>query len=317
MRIVVVGAGAVGSLFGALLQSAGNDVTVVGRPAHVAAIVAHGLQVEGRTSGTFQLHAVAELPPRVAADMALLTVKTFDLESAASVFGRAVPAPIPVVALENGLGVESLVEAALGAAGWPTPGQWIVRGINSVPASFLLPGVVRHSGEGEVVLTDYATGRYAEKVAEAFRAASIPARVDPDRERVVWRKVLVNAAINPVTADHGIPNGRLLLDPYRGQALQLLDEALSVAQAEGVRFTDTDAQKELWRVVRATSDNRSSMLQDLDRGRRTEIDAISGAILQLGERRGLSLPATARIVQRIHAKEPKRPPDRRSATDTT
>jgi 2-dehydropantoate 2-reductase len=154
------------------------------------------------------------------------------------------------------------------------------------------------------LLADYAAGRHADGVATTFRAAGIPVRVEQDREREIWRKVLVNAAINPVTADHGIPNGRLLLDPYRGQALQLLDEALSVAQAEGVRFTDTDAQRELWRVVRATSDNRSSMLQDLDRGRRTEIDSISGAILDLGRQRGLSLPATDRIVQRIHSKEP-------------
>ena len=307
MRIVVVGAGAIGSLFGALLQRAGHDVTLVGRPEHVAAINRDGLTIEGRTTGTFSVRALSELPAGLETDLGLLTVKTFDLESAASVFGRTVRTPVPVVALENGLGVEATVEVALRSAGWSDPGQWIVRGINSVPATFARPGTVRHAGDGEVLLADYGAGRHADAVAQIFRAAGIPVRVDQDREREVWRKVLVNAAINPVTADHGIPNGRLLLDPYRGQALQLLDEALSVAQAEGVRFTDTDAQKELWRVVRATSDNRSSMLQDLDRGRRTEIDSISGAILELGQRRGLSLPATARIVHRIHAKEPPPP----------
>ncbi|MGA7860636.1 MAG: 2-dehydropantoate 2-reductase [Thermoplasmata archaeon] len=305
MRIVVVGAGAIGSLFGALLQRAGNDVTLVARPEHVAAINRDGLKIEGRTTGTFRIPAVSELPSGLQTDLCLLTVKTHDLESAASVFGRAVTAPIPVAALENGLGVEATVEGALGAAGWPDAGQWIVRGINSVPATFVGPGTIRHAGEGELLLSDYRSGHHADVVAETFRAAGIPARVEQDREREVWRKVLVNAAINPVTADHNIPNGRLLMDPYRSQALQLLDEALSVAQAEGVRFTDTDAQRELWRVVRATSDNRSSMLQDLDRGRRTEIDSISGAILELGQRRGLSLPATTRIVERIHAKEPR------------
>jgi 2-dehydropantoate 2-reductase len=304
VRIVVVGAGAIGSLFGALLQRAGNDVTLVGRPDHVAAINQNGLQLEGRTTGTVRIRALSELPSGFESDLALLTVKTYDLESAASVFGHAIQPPIPVAALENGLGVESTVEKALGGAGWPEAGNWIVRGINSVPATFAGPGTVRHSGEGELLLSDYRSGHHAEAIAAAFRAAGVPVRVEPDREREVWRKVLVNAAINPVTADHNIPNGRLLLDPYRGQALQLLDEAISVAQAEGVRFTDTDAQRELWRVVRATSDNRSSMLQDLDRGRRTEIDSISGAILEIGQRRGLSLPATARIVQRIHAKEP-------------
>ena len=307
MRIVVVGAGAIGSLLGALLNRAGNDVTLVARPDHVAAIARDGLRLEGETTGTFAVRAVSSLPPGIDTDLCLLTVKTYDLRDAATVFGRTAQQPVPVVALENGLGVESTVEEALLSAGWTEPGQWIVRGINSIPATYVRPGTVRQAGEGEVLLADYRSGRHAEGVTETFRAAGIPARVDQDRERDVWRKVLVNAAINPVTADHGIPNGRLLLDPYRGQALQLLDEALTVAQAEGVRFTDTDAQRELWRVVRATSDNRSSMLQDLDRGRRTEIDSISGAILAIGQRRGISLPATARIVQRIHAKEPPRP----------
>ena len=304
VRIVVVGAGAIGTLFGALLQRAGNDVTLVGRAEHVGEINRDGVKLEGRTTGTVPVRATASLPPGFQSDLCLLTVKTYDLESAASVFGRTVVSPVPVAALQNGLGVEAAVEQALTAASWPEAGRWIVRGINSIPATLVRPGTVRHAGEGELLLSDYGQGHHADSVATTLRAAGIPARVEPDREREVWRKALVNAAINPVTADHGIPNGRLLLDPYRSQALQLLDEALSVAQAEGVRFTDTDAQRELWRIVRATADNRSSMLQDLDRGRRTEIDSISGAILEIGLRRGLSLPATARIVQRIHSKEP-------------
>lgn len=305
MRILVIGAGAIGSLFGALLSAAGNDVTLIGRAAHVAAVARDGLQLEGRTTGTFRISARTELPASTRADVALLTVKTPDLERAATMLGQSVSTPIPVVTLQNGLGVELTVDRGLRAAGWPDPRDWIVRGINSIPATLVRPGVVRHTGEGEVLLSDFHVGRHAEGISDTFRMAGIPAQVDSDRERTVWRKVLVNAAINPVTADHGIPNGRLLLDPYRGQALQLLDEALSVAQAEGIRFTDADAQRELWRVVRATAENRSSMLQDLDRGRKTEIDAISGTLLELGKARGLTLPATDRIVDRIHAKEPR------------
>ncbi|MCI4347256.1 MAG: 2-dehydropantoate 2-reductase, partial [Thermoplasmata archaeon] len=266
-----------------------------------------GLKLEGRTVGTFPVHATAELPSGFTADLCLLTVKTYDLDPAATVFGRTVSKPLPIAALENGLGVESTVERSLETAGWRNAAQWIVRGINSVPATFVRPGVVRHSGEGELILADYRSGRLADAVAEAFRSTGVQVRVVPDRETEVWRKVLVNAAINPVTADHGIPNGRLLLDPYRGQTLQLLHEALTVARAEGMTFTATDAEGELWRVVRATSDNRSSMLQDLEQGRRTEIEAISGAVLARGQVHGLSLPATARIVQRIHAKEPRPP----------
>jgi 2-dehydropantoate 2-reductase len=304
VRIVVVGAGAIGSLFGALLQRAGNDVTLVGRPDHVVAIVRDGLKIEGRTEGTFRLRAVSELSPGLEVDLCLLTVKAYDLGAAAQVFGQTVKSPLPVAALQNGLGVEETTGQALRAAGWPDADRWIVRGINYVPATFVGPGTIRHAGDGQLLLADYGTGQHAQRIAATFLSAGVSARVTEDREREVWRKVLVNAAIGPVTADHRIPNGRLLLDPYRGQALRLLDEALSVAQAEGVRFTDTDAQRELWHVVRATADNRSSMLQDVERGRRTEIDSISGAILELGKARGLALPATERIVERIRAKEP-------------
>ncbi|MCI4353013.1 MAG: 2-dehydropantoate 2-reductase [Thermoplasmata archaeon] len=307
MRIVVVGAGAIGSLFGALLQRAGHDVTLVGRPNHVAAIVQHGLRLEGRTVGTFEVRATAELSPGFEADLCLLTVKTYDLDQASEVFGRAVSTPLPVAALENGLGVETTVEQSLESAAWRNAGQWIVRGINSIPATFVRPGVVRHTGEGELLLADYQSGRHADATAGVFRSAGVRVRVVSDRAIEVWRKVLVNAAINPVTADHRIANGVLLLDPYREQTLQLLREALTVARAEGMTFTDSEAEAELWRVVRATSDNRSSMLQDLEQGRRTEIDAISGAVLARGEAHGLELPATRRMVQRIHAKEPRRP----------
>lgn len=305
MRVVVVGAGAIGSLFGALLLRAGHDVTLVGRPAHVETIARKGLQIGGRTIGNFRIRAVAELPLALEVDLGLLAVKSYDLSAATEVFGRTVKFPLPVVALQNGLGIERTVEQALQTAGWSDPDQWIVRGINYVPATYIGPGTIRHAGDGDLLLADVGPGTHAQSIADAFRAAGISARVTTDREREVWRKVLVNAAILPLTADHRVPNGRLLLDPYRAQALQLLDEALSVAQAEGVRFTDTDAQRELWKVVRATAENRSSMLQDVERGRRTEIDSISGAILEMGRRRGLSLPATARIVQRIHAKEPR------------
>lgn len=309
MRVVVVGAGAIGSLFGALLLRAGNDVTLVGRPAHVETIARNGLRIEGRTTGTYRVRAVAELPLALEVDLGLLTVKSYDLGAAAEIFGRTVKFPLPVVALQNGLGIEAIVEKALRTAGWSDPEQWIVRGINYVPATYVGPGTVRHAGDGELLLADVGPGTHAQSIAEAFRAAGVSARVTTDRDREVWRKVLVNAAILPITADHRIPNGRLLLDPYRAQALQLLDEALSVAGAEGVRFTDTDAQRELWKVVRATAENRSSMLQDVERARPTEIDSISGAILEMGRRHGLQLPATARIVQRIRSKEPRPDPN--------
>jgi len=135
-----------------------------------------------------------------------------------------------------------------------------------------------------------------------FDGARIPVEAVPEFEREVWRKVLVNAAINPVTAARGVTNGVLLEDPGRTEALQLLGEALAVARAEGFDFTSEEVTRDFERIARATASNRSSMLQDLDRGRPTEIDAISGEILRAAARHGLELPATRAIVAEITAR---------------
>ena len=303
MRIVIFGAGAVGSLFGARLAREGTDVLLVGRSAPMAAIRDHGLTVEGVQPGTFHLNAVDRLPPGANADGVLLTVKAYDLPEAAQRVASGLPGPFPILALQNGLGIESALAHALADAGWIRPTDWIVRGLNSVPATWVAPGRVRQAGEGEVVLADVGEGQHAGMFVTLLSEAGIPARQSSEVAREVWRKALVNAAINPVTADHGVPNGQLLQEPWRGQALALLREALTAARAEGFEFTEEEAEQELWRVVKATANNRSSMLQDLEAGRRTEVEAISGAILEHGRHHNLPMPATERITGRIHDKE--------------
>ena len=302
MRVLVVGAGAVGSLFGARLTQAGHDVVLVARPAHAAAIRAHGLRLEGRSSVTVRLDAVERVPEAGEFDAVLLTVKSYDVAPTARAVAAAVRPPVPLLALQNGLGIVRLVSHSLAAGGWRDAGAYVVRGINSVPATLVGPGVVKPTGEGEVLLgtlEESGSPRFVAMFARLLDGAGVPTRPAGDVVKEEWRKALINAAINPVTADHGIPNGQLAKDPWRGQVLELLEEALTVSAAEGVEFPRAEVERDLWRVVRRTAENRSSMLQDLDRGRRTEIDAISGTILHLGERHGLSLPATRRIVERL------------------
>jgi 2-dehydropantoate 2-reductase len=318
VRVVIFGAGAVGSFLGARLSGAGHSVLLIGRAAHVDAIERDGLRIEGRTEGTFRPSARTELRPDDGADLVLLCVKGPDVPAAAENLGRTLSTATSVVALENGLGIERLALDGLRRGGWSSPEPWLIRGLNSYGVTLLGPGRVRHAGDGEIVLpatsppvplaTLDRTGRLLQDGGLVVR------RSDPFA-REVWRKALVNAAINPITADQGIENGALAKEPWRGQAERLLREAQAVAAAEGYAFPDGEADRELWRVVRATAPNRSSMLQDLDRGRRTEIDTISGAILTAGARHGLDLPHTRRAVERIHRREaqgPDRP--RRSAS---
>ena len=309
MTVVVFGGGAVGSLFAARLAAGGVRVCLVARPEHVAAIRAHGLRVEGEGAGTTWPEATTSLDPSTAAEAVLVTVKTFDLPKAMSAVGHGVR-PAPTLLPQNGIGFEAEAVRALAAAGWTETEGYVVRAVHSVPATWLRPGVVRAAGSGEVVLPSPTErprlARAIDRFAALFAAARIPVRLAVDFDREVWRKLLVNAAINPVTAAHGVVNGRLRDGPLRAEAERLLAEALAVALAVGVDVSAREAEDDLDRVLRATAENRSSMLQDVDRGRATEIDAISGEIVRLAEHAGVAVPATRAALRRLSSRP--RPP---------
>ena len=316
MRVAVFGAGAIGSFLGARLAQGGHEVLLIGRAEHVAAIERDGLVVEGLTAGVFRVGARTTILPDDRPDAVFLTVKSEGLEAAAAAIAGTLRAPVAIVAWQNGLGIEARLRSALARAGWPTADLPVVRAINSYGVTLVAPGRIRHAGDGEILLPergDRVPAPTLDRIASALADGGLQVRRVEPFERELWRKALVNAAVNPVTADQGILNGALLEEPYRGQAERLLREAEAAARSEGFDFSDEEADRELWRVVRATARNRSSMLQDLDRGRPTEIEAISGEILAAGGRHGLDLPHTRRAIERIHrrvaqgSERPRRP----------
>ena len=302
MKILVVGAGAVGSLLGALFAESGNSALLVGREDHAAAIRARGLRISGPRPRVVHVEASSGIPPGTEADVVLVTTKTFDLAPAVTELAHALSAR-PVLFLQNGIRILPAATAALASAGWVDAATFAVRGVNSIPATLVGPGEVRETGHGEILLPVPSEAGPAAGAARLFRmlfeGARIPVEAVPEFQREVWRKALVNAAINPITAARGVTNGELLEDPPRTEALRLLGEALAVARAAGFGFTSEEVTRDFERVVRATASNRSSMLQDIDRGRPTEIDAISGEILREAARLGLDLPATRAIVSEI------------------
>ncbi len=310
MKLLVVGAGAVGSLLAARFSAAGYAVEAVARPEHAAAIRARGLRVEGTSPGTFYPTAIDDLGEAAPADAVLLTVKTFDLATASERLARRFPDGVPTLLPQNGLGLERTVLGAIRAAVGTDATPFLVRASNSIPVTLVGPGVVRQAGIGEIVLRDPARGgpaRHADaQFVALFDRAGIPLRLVDDLERELWRKALVNAAINPVTALHRIPNGRVLELPYREEATALLREAQRAAALAGFDFPDDEADADFVRVARATAENRSSMLQDRDRGRPTEVDAISGELLRVASERGVALPRTRSVVERLRAASGRR-----------
>ncbi|HTT45454.1 MAG TPA: 2-dehydropantoate 2-reductase [Thermoplasmata archaeon] len=305
MKILIVGAGAVGSLLGARLVEGGLQVHLVGRADHVAAIRSRGLRVSGPHPRVVAVAASETVPPDAGVTSTLVTTKTFDLARATTSLAETLP-PHPVLFLQNGLGILPAAQQALRAGGWTDPSSYTVRGVNSIPATYVEPGEVRETGVGEILLPVPGESGASAGAARLFRmlfdGARVPVEAVPEFEREVWRKALVNAAVNPVTAAHGVPNGDLLKEPRRTEALELLGEALAVARAAGFGFTSEEVTRDFERIVRATAANRSSMLQDVDRGRPTEIDAISGEILREAARHGLDLPATRAVVAEITAR---------------
>lgn len=293
MRVAIFGAGAVGSVLGALL-SRKNEVVLIGRPAHVRAIRRAGLRIEGSTRGTFRVEATTNAAAARTADLVFITVKSFDTAEAALAL-RSARVKAPVVTLQNGLTNLPVLKSRL-------PGTPLVGGSLVLGALFVRPGLVRHTGAGRAVL-GAVPGRSGPliEVARLLRASGIPTRVATDLNAVLWQKAIVNASVNPLTAVLRVRNAQLLVRPDAMLLAQAAArEATAVARALHIRV-EADPWPGIVRILRETAQNRTSMLQDLEAGRPTEIDAITGAIVRAANRRRVPVPVNTALLQLVHS----------------
>jgi 2-dehydropantoate 2-reductase len=273
VHVVVFGAGSLGSLVGGLLART-HEVTLVGRGEHVRAVRADRLRVTGEYDLT--VHPGARTDPPASADLVLVTVKTFDTAGAADALADMDEAGA-VLSLQNGMGNEETLAAALP---WP-----VLAGTTDFGAERTAPGVVRCNGVGEVVLGPPEGGESAaaERAGEAFREAGLDTTVAGDMPRRLWTKLAVNAGINPVTALARVDNGAVLAEPLAGTARAAARETAEVAAAAGIDLDPGEAVAAMEGVARDTAENISSMRQDVEAGRRTEVDAINGYVLGQAE----------------------------------
>ncbi len=282
--VYVYGAGALGSVLGALL-SRRTQVDLLARPAHAAAIRAQGgvrLSVTRPGLYAVRVHETAGPPPPGA--VVLVTVKAFDLEAALDVLAPHLDDSHLVVVLQNGLGIRSLAERVLGRS--------VVRGVTFMAAALEEPGHVAFNAAGKTYLPA------DEEVLDLWRRCDMPAERVADVSTYVWRKLAINAVINPLSALLGVPNGELLQLP--GLTRGLVEEAVAVARLEGQSLVVDETIAKVEASMRQTARNRSSMLQDIRAGRSTEIDWITGAIVRLARRHGVAVPRHQQLLDLVH-----------------
>lgn len=300
-RILVLGTGAMAKLIAARLARAGAaDPTLAGTwPEALARIAAGGVTVEeGEQRWAVPLAALAleRLAGEPPFGLILVLVKSWQTEALAPFAARALAEDGLVLTLQNGLGNAEVLARALGRAR-------VAVGVTALGATGLEPDRVRAGGLGWTTF-GAAPGQRSrlEDLAARFRAAGMPASLCEDIQSLVWKKLAVNCAINPLAALLGVPNGALLAPPERRARLEAAArEVGAVAAARGIDLGADPAALAV-EVARSTAANRASMLQDLERGAPTEIEAISGALRREARRFGIPTPVNDALYQELRAR---------------
>lgn len=301
MELLIIGAGAMGGLFASLLAPHAAVTLLTTNREHAAVIGAQGLTLVDLDGATRQVPVRVLTDPKDygrRADLILVCTKTRATAAAAATARGLLVEDGLVLTLQNGLGNLEQLVIAVGA-------NRAAAGVTSQAATLLAPGRVRHAGSGPTVLGRPAgPGGAVEAVAALFNRAGLDTRISDDVDSLLWSKLIVNVGINALTALLRVPNGVLAQTPACDLLMtRAVDEAVAVARALHI---DLDYERQLERVREVcvrTADNRASMLQDILRGRPTEIDAINGAVVACGRQAGVATPVNLLLTQLVQALE--------------
>jgi 2-dehydropantoate 2-reductase len=282
LRIAVMGAGAVGCYFGALLARAGHAVTLIGRQAHIEAIRAHGLRLQTAALNEYVPMAADTAPAAVrGADVVLFCVKSTDTEDAARQIRPHLAPGALVLTLQNGVDNDERVRAVLGDA------HAVAAAVVYVATEMAGPGHVRHHGRGELVI---APSPASATVAQQFSAAGIATEVSGNVRGALWAKLVINCAYNALSALSQQPYGRLVQTSGVADVIEdLVAECLAVAEADGIRIPG-DVRAAVRGIAATMPGQLSSTAQDLARRKPSEIDHLNGYVVQRGKALGVATP---------------------------
>ena len=280
-NILIVGTGALATLFAARLTQAGNQITMLGSwKAGLDALRSDGARLVDIDGVEHQLEVQATDDPRDCKGIknVLVLVKAWQTERAAEQLKECLHDDGLVVTLQNGLGNYETLGQSLGSGR-------VALGTTTTGATLLDPGLVRAGGEGTISIEQHPA---LEPIVEALKSAKFNVQIVDDAQSLIWGKLVINTAINPLTALLRVPNGKLLESPSAREIMgRLASEAAQVALAERIHLPFSDPIAAAEDVAAKTAENHSSMLQDVLRGAPTEIDAICGAVVKVAQKHNM------------------------------
>ena len=291
-KVVVMGAGAVGSFYGAMLARAGHAVTLVGRPAHVQAVQQGGLQLDmaGR-SETLRVHATTDVAAVQGAELVLCCVKSDDTETAAQAMAPYLGESTLLMSLQNGVDNADVLARHVCCRVLPTAVY--------VAVALGAAGQVLHFGRGDLAIGALPGGAASSvpmwptlhSVVELFASAEVPVRIVPDVAVELWAKLLVNCAYNAISALAQLPYGRLAaMHGIRDMQRDVVLEVIAVAAASGVTLSLPASLESVAKIAAAMPAQRSSTAQDMARRKPSEIDHLNGFIVRRGAECGVPTP---------------------------
>lgn len=300
MKIAIIGAGAMGCLYGGKLSAVpGNQVCLLDVwKDHVDAINQHGLYMEenGELLNYNKLTASTDASTVGVVDLAIVFVKSTltaqAVETNKAVFGEKTIA----LTLQNGMGNIDNIGAQIGV-------ENVIAGTTAHGATMLGPGKMRHAGVGKTIVGELSgeTSERIKKIAGVFTEAGLEVEISENVMGLVWDKLLVNVGINALTGITKLTNGELLAHPEIEELLEeAVKEGTAVAKAKGIVLGFADPVAHTKEVCKATAANKSSMLQDVLNHKRTEIDMINGAVVREGKSAGVATPVNQVLCGLIH-----------------
>lgn len=308
--IVVVGAGAVGSYYGAVLARAGHRVTLIGRAPHVSAIQQHGLMLhKGGTVEAVHLGATTDIGAVREADLVLFCVKSTDTAAVGREIAPQLKRDALVMSLQNGVdNAPTLAQLVKGT---------VVPTVVYVATAMPEPGVVKHNGRGDLVVGplnaaqagDPALQQRLQAIVALFATADVPVTVSPDVMAELWSKLLLNCAYNAISGLAQVPYGVMAAVP---DVLELqravVHEVVAVAKADGVNLDLAASLSAMERLAATMPAQLSSTAQDMARGKRSEIDHLNGTVARRGAALGVPTPVNQALYALVKLVEAGRRP---------